>query len=370
MSFGFSVGDFFAVGKLINDISSSIRHASASYQALDIELHTLKRALDEIEHLQCPASQEVALNTVKVTALSCRQSLIDFSSKLKKCDIMNQQKGTSSRRMHSLEKLGRKFEWGLRMEEEAVRLRAAVVVHVGFLNLRLSWLGLTASFPVTQKLDEHHLTVRGELDQKVDAIIIDQFATGPSSQKVKAGEYLLYNSSDSKHAIRQEHSLLIPGMSITVTLIMGRYGSLTLARCPRAGCLSYHVVVIESGNKLCAPAVATTSPASLLHANSTQSADDMPANLVTDPILLQHVKRIERMKEEVERMEEGLEGLRKTVEQPKKMVEGTDKEEEGMEKEVERAEKEVEWAEKALRQWKMLVEGMEKGVEETTRDLD
>lgn len=51
MSFGFSVGDFIAVAKLIKDISSTIQGASASYQALDLELYSLRRVLDEIEKI-------------------------------------------------------------------------------------------------------------------------------------------------------------------------------------------------------------------------------------------------------------------------------------------------------------------------------
>ncbi|KAH7140947.1 hypothetical protein EDB81DRAFT_67959 [Dactylonectria macrodidyma] len=43
----------------------------------------------------------------------------------------------------------------------------------------------------------------------------------------------------------------MPGMSITMTLVLGRYGSSTLDRCPRVGCLSFKVVNGESGSKLC-----------------------------------------------------------------------------------------------------------------------
>ncbi|KAH7140946.1 hypothetical protein EDB81DRAFT_67951 [Dactylonectria macrodidyma] len=165
MSFGFSAGDFLAVGKQIKDISSHIRHASASYQALDVELHSLKRALDEIEHIRCPVGQEPAINKVKVTALNCRQLLTDFESKLKKYAILNQQHGAGLGKTRALQKLGRKVEWGIEMEEEAVKLRAAIVAHVGFLNLRLSSLGINASFFAAQKLDEHHEELNRKLGQ-------------------------------------------------------------------------------------------------------------------------------------------------------------------------------------------------------------
>ena len=85
MSFGFSVGDFLTVGKLISDIVTSLRTASiAEYRELICELHGLQRALHEIEHLKCTTSQEAANNGIKVAALMCQYPLDDFSAKLKK----------------------------------------------------------------------------------------------------------------------------------------------------------------------------------------------------------------------------------------------------------------------------------------------
>ncbi|KAJ4248602.1 hypothetical protein NW757_008250 [Fusarium falciforme] len=133
MSFGFSVGDFLAAGKLINDIVSSLRHSSASsYQELIFELHGLKRALDEIEHLACPPGQEAALNSVKVAALMCQYPLDQFAAKLKKYESLDIQPrhGDSSSKSDKLKSWGRKIQWGVGMEKDVVELRAYIAAHV------------------------------------------------------------------------------------------------------------------------------------------------------------------------------------------------------------------------------------------------
>lgn len=75
-------------------------------------------------------------------------------------------------------------------------------------------------------------------DQKVHAIIHDQFATGPGSQKVKSREYLLYNSLDMRRPLQQGHGHLPPGIRMTMTFILGTYRPPAFRGCPRSQCLS------------------------------------------------------------------------------------------------------------------------------------
>lgn len=75
--------------------------------------------------------------------------------------------------------------------------------------------------------------------QKVRAIISEHFSRGPGSDKVKAGEYLLYDVlNDNEELNLQDTELLIPGMSIRMSLVVGRYESVLRNRCPKAGCKS------------------------------------------------------------------------------------------------------------------------------------
>ena len=79
---------------------------------------------------------------------------------------------------------------------------------------------------------------------------MDHFSTGPGSDKVKAEEYLLFNSLDSSQILLQARTEgLMPGMSITMAFIIGRHGPTTLGNCPRAGCVSRKIETSNAGGK-------------------------------------------------------------------------------------------------------------------------
>ena len=141
MSFGFSIGDFMAAGVIIKDIISALRTSSTSdYQELVLELHGLQRALDEIEHLQVGRQHETEVNAVKVAALTCQYRLDDFAGKLKKYESLGQVSKAGSAEKAKLWRL--KLQWGFSMEAEVQSLRAYLIAHVGYLNMRLTTLNL------------------------------------------------------------------------------------------------------------------------------------------------------------------------------------------------------------------------------------
>lgn len=141
MSFGFSAGDFITIATLIKNIVSALSTSStAEYHELLLELHGLQRALNEIEHLNGPPSQELAINAVKVAALICQYPLTDFASKLKKYEGLDQNIKTNDESRVKTWRL--KLQWGFTMEEEVQKLRAYLMAHVGSLNMRLTTLNL------------------------------------------------------------------------------------------------------------------------------------------------------------------------------------------------------------------------------------
>ena len=143
LSFGFSVGDFITVGRLISDIVTSLRAASISeYRELILELYGLERALHEIEHLKCTSSQEAAVNGIKVAALMCQYPLDDFSAKLKKFERLGFDSGKTHSKLEMMKFWTRKLQWGFCMKEEVEKLRTYILVHVGSLNMRLITQGL------------------------------------------------------------------------------------------------------------------------------------------------------------------------------------------------------------------------------------
>lgn len=140
MSFGFSMSDFITVGKLIQQVTSSLRASSISeYRELILELHGLQQALRQIEHLRCSPSEEPAVNGIRAAALACQYPLDEFAKKLKRFESLDAGKAS---RLEKLSILTRKLQWGFCMQDEVTKLRAYLTVHVGSLNMRLITQGL------------------------------------------------------------------------------------------------------------------------------------------------------------------------------------------------------------------------------------
>ncbi|KIM99853.1 hypothetical protein OIDMADRAFT_125485 [Oidiodendron maius Zn] len=73
----------------------------------------------------------------------------------------------------------------------------------------------------------------------LEAIIHDQFCCSPGSEKVFAGEYEIFDTEDSSRLITQQNfSLLRPGSSITMAMVIGRYEGGVKDKCPKPGCKS------------------------------------------------------------------------------------------------------------------------------------
>jgi hypothetical protein len=77
-----------------------------------------------------------------------------------------------------------------------------------------------------------------------------QFSTGLGHDKVFSGEYELFNSVDSETVLSRDNFTnvgLVPGMSITMAIIIGQYGE--LGRCPRTDCKSRSFIDGPMGGK-------------------------------------------------------------------------------------------------------------------------
>ena len=76
----------------------------------------------------------------------------------------------------------------------------------------------------------------------------DQFCDGLGHQKVSAGEYELFNTFDSSKTVSlSADQSLMPGMAITMAIVIGQYESGPLSHCPRLDCRSTRVVPNEAG---------------------------------------------------------------------------------------------------------------------------
>jgi hypothetical protein len=165
MSFGFSVGDFIAVGKLFKDISSCLQDtggAKADYQELVHELECLQQALQHLDRLQHSSSSAPSLNldSIKYAALSCRRPLEQFLGKIQKYDRSLGIWGKSGIVRNTTDKL----KWGFSSKEEVRRLQNYLNIHAGTINILLAEHGLEKMDIVSDKAAADQLHIRERLE--------------------------------------------------------------------------------------------------------------------------------------------------------------------------------------------------------------
>jgi len=87
----------------------------------------------------------------------------------------------------------------------------------------------------------------------LEAVILAKFRRGPGREKVNSGDFELFNSHDSSQIIDAaalESTGLIPGMRITMAIVIGQYATTETTKCARAGCKSKRFQVAEQGGKV------------------------------------------------------------------------------------------------------------------------
>ena len=140
MSFGFSVGDFIAVGKLIADICSSLQSSGGSksdYQELQRELDILSQILDQLRRLPSH-STNANLDPLKLSALTCQQALEAFRDRWKKYERSLSATSPSSR----LRGITDKIRWGAEEQAEVQKLQTYLQRHSAMINTQLLQFGL------------------------------------------------------------------------------------------------------------------------------------------------------------------------------------------------------------------------------------
>ncbi|MCJ1396035.1 hypothetical protein MMC18_008922 [Xylographa bjoerkii] len=146
MAFGFSIGDFLAVAKLIVDVGSSLQDVGGStseYQELQRELQSLQRALLHVEKLQARPGQLPAINSIKCVGKT-EGKLLD---------------------------LKRKTQWGLCKKKEMEKLQNYLSVHIGSINMLLMAHGLQILDLAMDRSAADHETLSSRLDASHAAIV-------------------------------------------------------------------------------------------------------------------------------------------------------------------------------------------------------
>ncbi|KAI9668028.1 MAG: hypothetical protein M1821_000848 [Bathelium mastoideum] len=161
MSFGFSVGDFIAVFKLIADIRSVLNDAKSEYRELFQELELLHNALGHLDRLHCDEhASSKTLDSIKYTALSCRRPLEDFLAKIKQYDGSLGVEAKPSLFRNTADKL--RFAFG--HKNEAQRLQNYLSIHIGTLNILLAEHGLEKMDVAIGNAEADRLHIRKRLE--------------------------------------------------------------------------------------------------------------------------------------------------------------------------------------------------------------
>ena len=142
MSFGFSVGDFIAVGKLIIQISSALHEsagASAEYQSLLLRLDSLMETL-KLADRSIRGSQLLPLsatNAIMKHLEQCSAHLRKFNTVIEKHRKSLSKGGSGNRFKDSWRKIG----WSLFTKEEIKEIDDALEGDVNFISMILAMCG-------------------------------------------------------------------------------------------------------------------------------------------------------------------------------------------------------------------------------------
>ena len=165
MAFGFSVGDFLAVGKLIFDVGMSLRDVDGSatqYQELQRELDSLQRALQCIWAISPQGAHNPIVEEIKQAVAKCQLPLQDF---LKKNQGYEASLG-AGRSKGKLLDWKDKAQWTISKKElDVMNLRAVLAAHTGSINMMLSRYELEMLETSAHQTVANHRSIEYKLDR-------------------------------------------------------------------------------------------------------------------------------------------------------------------------------------------------------------
>ncbi|KAI1360051.1 hypothetical protein F5Y08DRAFT_344104 [Xylaria arbuscula] len=180
MSFGFSVGDIIAVGKLVEDIISCLKDPTRSqteYQDLVRELECLRSALVNLDRLMRHEGSEI-LDSIKYAALSCRRPLEEFLIRIRKYD----RSLCIQSRLNPIRQAVDKVKFPLRHGDEIQRLQTYLNVHIGTINMLLTEHGFEKIALAAKQSQAGQLHIKQQLETA--ATLLDRIRGNISHQRL------------------------------------------------------------------------------------------------------------------------------------------------------------------------------------------
>ncbi|KAH7130699.1 hypothetical protein B0J11DRAFT_548958 [Dendryphion nanum] len=190
MSFGFSVGDFVAVGKLIADIITCLQEsggAKTDYQELMRELTALDHALRSLDRMKPSNTSSTALDSIKFSALSCRHLLETFLRKIQKYD--------RTLGVWAKPGLGKsavdKVRWNFDGRNEIQALQNYLNQHVNTIHILLAEHGLERLDMAEQRILDDNLRTQERLDKTNEIVLAIKDDMLAQVSAVKTVQYML-----------------------------------------------------------------------------------------------------------------------------------------------------------------------------------
>ncbi|KAF2993058.1 hypothetical protein E8E13_000092 [Curvularia kusanoi] len=194
VGFGFSVGDFLAVLRLVGTVIDALHESSdvsSSFRLLVDELYLLQKVLLDVKHLDLEIShiRKIALQQ----AASRSQSSIEtFYAKIQKYQPHLQQGGTASKTKDAWAKI----KWATCKKKDVDTFRAEIQGHISSIDILLSLVQLEATTMHMRKQDlQHKSLARGIQDLSFQVMgVLATIASGVA-QSVQHGKALLETSA-------------------------------------------------------------------------------------------------------------------------------------------------------------------------------
>jgi hypothetical protein len=181
MSFGFAVGDFITVGKLIKDITDCLRSAGGArseYQELLKELEELKTVLYQLDQLDSNAAPSNHIDTIKLVTTSCWERLEGFLARVQKHDRSLGSTSRTNAWRGTADKLGRSFC----LKEEVEKLQRDIHTYNSIIGIHLAQHGVERLEAIGKKTDAACTQISGHIHHTQDAF--EQISKGILHQAV------------------------------------------------------------------------------------------------------------------------------------------------------------------------------------------
>jgi hypothetical protein len=128
VGFGFSVGDFLAVLRLVGAVIDALRessHSGSSFRSLINELYALETALLHVKRLDPDSGHIIEHVALREAASQCQRTINGFYAKIQKYQPHLQRGGTDS----TIKDAWMKIKWAVCKKDDLETFRAEVRGH-------------------------------------------------------------------------------------------------------------------------------------------------------------------------------------------------------------------------------------------------